>query len=425
MIANPQLLAVAIFLVTYLFIILFYHRKTPILWAAVALLLALRIETVAQALDAIDWNVILLYFGMLFVSEVFLYSKMPDYLATRIASRTQSVRLAMVLLCVFTGALSIMLENVAVVLLVAPIGLSIARKCGISPVLLFIGMAVSSNLQGAATLIGDPPSMLLAGFAKMNFNDFFVVAGRPSIFFAVQLAAIVSAIVLYFLFRDYERRMPPIEKEEHVSVVPTILVGLLVAALVAGSCIDHGFAYMAGTLCCVFGVLSFLWYLWHSSAAQLRDFVSKLDWQTGLFLIGVFVLVESLAVTGVMKEIADFILRVAGSRPVFVYVLIVGISVLVSAFVDNVPFLVAMLPVTAILVERTAMSPYLLYFGLLLGASIGGNITPIGASANIVAAGIIRKQGYPLKFMEFVRVGLPFTLASIGASALFVWLVFG
>jgi Na+/H+ antiporter NhaD/arsenite permease-like protein len=182
---------------------------------------------------------------------------------------------------------------------------------------------------------------------------------------------------------------------------------------------------MLGSLCVLFGAVSFVWYLFYSRGKELARFAASLDWQTGVFLMGIFVLVRSLSAQGLMEDAAYLILKVSGSNAFVVYLMIVWISVFLSAFVDNVPFLVAMLPVVQIVTAKLGISPYAMYFGLLLGASIGGNITPIGASANIVAMGIMKKQGYSVKFMEFVRIGFPFTVASVTASSVFVWLVFG
>jgi Na+/H+ antiporter NhaD/arsenite permease-like protein len=181
---------------------------------------------------------------------------------------------------------------------------------------------------------------------------------------------------------------------------------------------------MTGLLCVAFGVVSFVWYLLFTKGSELPRFVSALDWQTGVFLMGIFVLVRSLSAQGLMEDAARLILSASGNNPFAVYLMIVWISVFLSAFIDNVPFLVAMLPVVQIVTEKLGVAPYAMYFGLLLGASIGGNVTPIGASANIVAMGIMKKQGYTVRFMEFVRIGLPFTVASVTASSFFVWLVF-
>ena len=428
-----RLLAVGIFVLTYSLIILFYERKSIAVWGAVVLLMLLGVQTPKESLAAINWNVILLYFGMLLVSEVFLYSKMPDYLATKFASRTSNTAAAMLVICAFTGALSILLENVAVVLLVAPIAISISKKCNINPAPLFIGMAISSNLQGTATLIGDPPSMLLGSFAKLSFNDFFILGGKPGIFFAVQVGAIASLVVLYLVFRKSRQPMPKLEAAGHISLVPTLIVGLLVVFLVLSSFVPSPgedasetihFAYeaMAGILCCVFGAIALVWYLWHSKRTDVVKFCGTLDWQTGVFLIGIFILVNSLSVTGVIDVVAGALVKMAGENVLLAYVMVVLMSMLLSAVIDNVPFLVAMLPVVKIMTEHIGVSPYLFYFGLLIGTSVGGNITPVGASANIVAMGIMKKEGHQVRFGQFVKIGLPFTLVAVGASAAFVWL---
>jgi Na+/H+ antiporter NhaD/arsenite permease-like protein len=421
---NAKLLAVALFLVSYVLIILLYKHKLIIVAGAIAVLLAARVLTPLQALQAVSWNVVLLYFGMLLVSEVFLYSKMPEYLATLFASRAKGTAAAALILCLFTGFLSIALENVAVVLLVAPVAMSIARRSGLNPVPLFIGMAISSNLQGAATLIGDPPSMLLAGYARLSFNDFFFYQDKPGIFFAVQVGALLSALVLLLVFKRDDRKMPLLERHAYSSIVPTLLIVLLVAALVAASSIEHGLEILTGLICCLFGLISLIWYLGHSRRRQVKAFLGALDWQTGLFLIGIFVLVQSLSAVGLLEDIAAWMLQVAGGRPLVVFLLVVWVSVVLSAFIDNVPYLMAMLPVVGLLARRTEVEPYALYIGLLLGASVGGNITPIGASANIVAMGILKKHGHESRFFQFVRIGLPFTLVAVTASSMFVWLLY-
>ena len=431
---SSGLLAAIIFVITYGLIVAMYDWRTVTVWAAVVVLFVFRVIDLRGAIAAIDWNVVLLYFGMLFVSEAFLYSRMPDYFATHVVGRTGKVGAAMLLLCILTGLLSVALENVAVVLLMAPVALSISRSCNISPGPLFVGMAVSSNLQGAATLIGDPPSMLLAGFTGMSFNDFFVVNGKPSIFFAVQVGAIVSAFVLALAFRGERRPMPAIEPVHIRSKTPAFIILALVLSLVVTSTFFHSTHIATGLVCAIYGAISAAWYVFHvhrseeGNGADKRKNLSRtlfnLDWQTGLFLIGVFVLVSSLTSTGLMSLIADLILSISGSNAFAIFLLVVGISVLVSAFVDNVPFLVAMLPVLKTLTASSEADPNLFYFGLLIGASVGGNITPIGASGNIVAMGIVKREGYSVRFFDFVKIGLPFTLVAVMASAAFLWVAF-
>src|SRR3989338_3295176 len=419
-----KIIVLVIFVVTYFFIIRHYEKKQIVVWVAVAILLLTGMLGITNALGAIDWNVILLYFGMLLVSEVFLYSKMPDFLAVYFASKTSSTMVAMLIVCALASALSILLENVAVVLLVAPIALSIAKKCKINPVPLFIGIAISSNLQGTATLIGDPPSMLLGSYLSMNFNEFFLIDGKPGMFFAVQLGAIVSLIVLYFAFKRYSGKMPKIEKEKYISIVPALFVIALVAALIVSSFLGDLIPLNAGAWCVIFGILCYAWYVSHTKDTKVVKYVKKLDWQTGLFLIGVFILVASLVSSGIVNDVAGIMGTLSGNSILLAFIIIVTFSVLLSAFIDNIPYLVIMLPVAQSLTDQLGANPYLFFCGLLLGASIGGNVTPIGASANIVSMGIMKREGYKTTFGGFVKIGLPFTIASVVASSAFIWIFF-
>jgi Na+/H+ antiporter NhaD/arsenite permease-like protein len=422
---EVKFLALIIFILSYLFIILFYNKKSMIVWISVFLILVFGVLDYHRALASINLNVMFLYIGMLFISELFLYSKMPDYLASIFASKAKRVGGAMLIICVITGVLSIFLENVAVVLLMAPIALSVATKCKINPVPLFIGMAITSNLQGAATLIGDPPSMLLAGFAKMSFNDFFFINGKPSIFFAVQVAFMASMIVLYFFFKKNTKLMPKLGNDRHITIIPSLFVLLLVIFLIISSSFDTGIDYMNGLICLIMGFIGFFWYVfYYKREEQIKDFIIKMDWDTGLFLVGIFILVEGISANGLLDYVSQFILSIGGGNILFVFAIIVLFSVLISAFVDNVPFLLAMLPVTQTITQNMGASPYLFYFGLLIGASVGGNITPVGASANIVAMGIMKKRGYNVKFMDFVRMGLAFTIVAVLVACIFLWFVF-
>jgi Na+/H+ antiporter NhaD/arsenite permease-like protein len=421
---DVVLASVAVFLLAYLGIIFFYDWKFVVVWAGGFLLLALGVLDLDGALSSVNMNVLLLFLGMFFVSGVFVHSRMPDYLASLLVSRARSTEVVMVLVCVLSGFLSSFLDNVTVIFLVAPVALSVARRCNFSPVPLFVGMAVSANLQGCATLIGDPPSMLLAGYARLGFNDFFVLDGRPGIFFAVQLGALASLVVLYLVYRGYHREIYLPGVERYISLVPSGLVVLMVFTMAFGQELVGSVRWFNGLVALFYGFLCFLWFLGRSGFKSARGFLSRLDWRTGLFLAGLFILVEGLSASGVLDILASFISTVGHGDVFLVYVMLVGVSVFFSAFVDNIPFLVVMLPVVDSVTRSLSVSPYLFYFGMLLGASIGGNITPIGASANVVAMGIVRKEGFKTGFWDFVKIGLPFSLVSVAVSSLFVWLVF-
>jgi Na+/H+ antiporter NhaD/arsenite permease-like protein len=266
--------------------------------------------------------------------------------------------------------------------------------------------------------------MILAGWTGMTFNDFFFYKGKPSIFFAVEAGALASFVVLYFFFRRYRQPVGEVEVEKVISWVPTyMLVGLMVA-LAVSSFVDPGFGYAAGTICMVFGVAGVVWNK-ARNGDSMRLFVSGLDWNTTLFLMGIFVVVSGLVAAGWIDTIAGFMKHASSNDPMTAFVLVVFLSVIFSAFIDNVPYLLAMIPVSQQIGQDIHGSPTLVLFGLLVGACLGGNITPVGASANIVAVGLLRKRGVQVGFMEFVRIGLPFTIAAVVVSSIFLWVVWG
>jgi len=419
---DKSILTLAIFLVAYILFVVFPTRRSFVAFGASILLVLTTAITFHEALRAINWNVMGIFIGTLVVADTFMESRVPAYIAEIIVNRAKNTGWAIVAICMLTSFISAFVENVATVLIVAPIALTLSRKLKINPTNMMIGIAISSNLQGAATLIGDPPSMLLGGFAKMNFMDFFVYKGKPSIFFAVELGAIASFVVLYFLFRRHKERTKLITAEQVKSWVPTFILVLMIFALAISSFLDTGFSYMGGLICMLFGIVSLIYEKFINRTFVLKS-IKSLDWDTSLFLVGVFIIVEALTVNGWIGSFSRFLSGLVGANILFGYIMLVFSAVLFSAFVDNVPFLAAMLPVALSMSNRLAINPSLFLFGLLIGASVGGNITPIGASANIVACGLLKKEGYIVKFKQFINIGLPFTLVAVITASLFVWLI--
>jgi Na+/H+ antiporter NhaD/arsenite permease-like protein len=252
---NHNILALGIFIAAYVSFVFFSGKRTLIAVGAAILLIVTRTISLPQAFSAINWNVMGIFVGTLVVANIFMESRVPAYLAEIIVDKAKSTAMAILLICALTGFISAFVENVATVLIVAPIALALAKKLKINPVNMMIAIAVSSNLQGAATLIGDPPSMLLAGFAKMNFMDFFFYKGRPSIFFAVEIGAFFSFIVLYLLFRRHREKTQLIAIEKVKSWVPTVILVVLIVILALSSFFDTGFSYMAGIICMIFGII--------------------------------------------------------------------------------------------------------------------------------------------------------------------------
>jgi len=419
---DEKTISLAIFIVAYILFVLLPNRRSWVAIIAASLLLLTNTLSLKDAFSAVNWNVMGIFVGTLVVADIFMESRVPAYLAELIVDSSRNTAWAILYICALTGFISAFVENVATVLIVAPIALSLARKLKMNPMALMIAIAVSSNLQGAATLIGDPPSMLLGGFAKMNFMDFFFYRGRPSIFFAVELGALASFAVLYFIFRKDTQKTRLVNVEKVKSWFPTFLLAGLILALAASSFLDTGFSYLAGLICMAAGVIAIFWKKLFLKGPFFRT-LSTLDWDTTLFLVGVFILVGSITLTGWIDSLAGFLSGLIGQNIFLGYTLLVFTSVVFSAFVDNVPFLAAMLPVAISMSKGLNINPSLFLFGILIGASLGGNITPVGASANIVACGLLKKEGYRVSFRDFMKIGVPFTLAAVFAAYLFIWFI--
>jgi Na+/H+ antiporter NhaD/arsenite permease-like protein len=415
-------LTLGIFVLAYVLFVIFSSYRTWIAVGGSLLLIIIGSLSPQAAFFAINWNVMGIFVGTLVLADVFIESRVPAYLAEIIVDKSKSIARAMLFICILTGFISAFVENVATVLIVAPIALALSKKIKANPTLMMIGIAVSSNLQGAATLIGDPPSMLLAGFAKMNFMDFFFYKGKPSIFFAVELGALFSFVILYFLFNRHKEKAKLIAVEKVKSWVPTILLAALIVLLAASSFFDTGFSYLSGIICMLFGGLALLWKIVFSKG-KLFATLKALDWDTTLFLMSIFIIVGSLTATGWIDRISNLLTVLIGDNLLLAYTLIILLSVVLSAFIDNVPYLATMLPVAIDMATKMKVEPSLLLIGLLIGASLGGNLTPIGASANIVAIGLLKKEGYKVSFPAFMKIGIPFTIGAVIPAAIFIWFI--
>lgn len=421
---SSKLLTLIIFLVVYLYLIFFKRYRAFGVWAGVLLLRFIGVVGAKMVLEEINWNVLGIFAGTLIIAELFIHSKVPIRLTDCLVERSKTVGIALLWICILTSLISAFVENVATVLIVAPLALELAKRMKVSPVPFLIGIAISSNLQGTATLIGDPPSMILAGYERMTFNDFFLYKGSPSIFFAVELGAITSMLFLYLFYRRNKETVPPIPLEKVKSWIPTILLISMIIALAISSVLDPKFTYLGGIVCLGFGGVGLIWQ-WTKERAVSKKVISGYDWETTLFLAGIFVLIGALKRVGVIEEMANLIKSFTGSSPFWNFTVIVWFSVLFSAFIDNVPYITAMIPVCHLLADSLSLPPTLFVFGLLIGSCLGGNITPIGASANITAVGMAKRRGYQVGFIQFARIGLPFTIIATFTGYLFVWFVWG
>ncbi len=435
--------ALAIFIVTYILMLTLPKFRPITVLSSAALFIILGFcgvydITLLGTLASVDYNILLMISGTMGLVTLFIESKMPARLSEILISKVPNVKWAVTLLALFAGVISAFVDNVATVLMIAPIGIAISKKLKISPVPVIIAIAVSSNLQGAATLVGDTTSMLLAGTADMNFLDFFWMNGKPGIFFAVELGAIASALILLWLFRKHKEPVGAKVETEVTDYLPSILLLGTIGLLIVASFLPAPtspfllaiYNLRAGLICailCVIGIA--IDCIRKKSARSLINVWKDLDKDTILLLFGLFMVINSIKAAGVIDAIANLFRNFAGGNLFLLYTVIVFASILLSAFIDNIPYTMAMLSV----VTETAVGMfgpdcperYVLYFGLLIGATLGGNLTPIGASANIAGIGILRKNGEVVKTSDFLKIGIPFTLAAVLTGYAFIWIFWG
>ena len=383
-------------------------------------------EQFITKISSIDFNVILMIAGTMGLVQLFIDSKMPALLADLIMEKVPNVQIAAVALALFAGVISAFVDNVATVLMVAPIALEICKKLKTNPVPFIIAIAVSSNLQGAATLVGDTTAIMLGSYANMSFLDFFWYQGKPGIFFAVEIGAVVSALILACLLRREKGAIPKSgERTVVTDYVPTILLSGTILLLIGASFIPNKPDITNGLICVILMVIGLL-YSWIKTKkiSSAIEPLKAIDFETIGLLLGLFLMIGGITHMGVIDAAANLLAKLGGGNVFVLYTVIVWASVLISAFIDNIPYVATMLPVVTGLAGTLGMEPTILYFGLLAGATLGGNCTPIGASANITGIGILRKAGYTVKNGDFFRIGIPFTLAAIIPAYIYFWLVF-
>ena len=415
--------ALILFALTYVFILAFGKYRTYIALGSGILFIITGMLSLTNVIDAIDFNVLLMIAGSMGLVQLFIDSKMPDRLAEILIDKVKNVQMAAVALALFAGIISAFVDNVATVLMIAPVALQICKKLNTNPVPFIIGIAVSSNLQGAATLVGDTTAIMLGGEAGMSFADFFWYEGKPSIFFAVELGAVVSAIILAFIFRKEKQPIPKQEtKTEVTDYVPTLLLLAMLVLLITASFIPSNVDVMNGLICCLLLIVGLVYnYLTQKKLSAVVEPLKAIDFQTLGLLLGLFLMIGGISEQGVIAAAANLLQKLGGGNEFILFTVIVWFSVLISAFIDNIPYVATMLPI----ITGLGINPTLLYFGLLSGATLGGNITPIGASANITGSAILRKEGYEVKNKDFFRIGIPFTLAAVISAYVYLWVVYG
>ena len=381
-----------------------------------------------QIISSLDFNVLLMIGGTMGLVQLFIDSRMPERLADMILNKVSTVQWAAVALSLFAGVISAFVDNVATVLMTAPVALEICKKLKTNPVPFIIAIAVSSNLQGAATLVGDTTAIMLGSALHMSFLDFIWYQGKPGMFFMVELGALLSACIVFFSFRKEKGAIPKSGNITEVDdFVPTVLlVGTIVLLIVASFLPFELPDETNGLICITLLILGLIYnFIRKKTSDAVLGPLKAIDLETLGLLVGLFLMIGGISHMGVIKALAQLLARLGAGNPFLMYTIIVWASVLISAFIDNIPYVATMIPVIAGIATEMGIDSTALYFGLLSGATLGGNCTPIGASANITGIGILRKDGHEVSNSDFYRIGIPFTLSAIVPAYILIWILFG
>ncbi len=420
-------LAVAVFVVAYVLIATERIPKMVTALAGAAVVLALGIATSEDAFysleTGIDWDVIFLLLGMMIIVGIVRQTGVFEFVAIWAAKRAKgSPFRVMVLLVLITALASAFLDNVTTVLLIAPVTLLVCERLAVSAVPFLIAEVFASNIGGAATLIGDPPNIIIASRSGLTFNDFLVNMAPIA---ALALAALVAMLPL--LFRgsfsvDPDRVADVMELDEREAIKDRrllIICGIVLAAVFTGF-IAHSALHVEPSVVALLGA-GLLILL---SRSEPRDFMPSVEWETLLFFAGLFIMIGALVKTGVIGRLAESAARATGGDPLTATMLILFVSALLSGVVDNIPYTAAMSPIVLQLTQGIAdpTQAEALWWSLAIGADFGGNLTAIGASANVVVLGIALRSGSPISFWEFTRKGAVITTVTVLLAAPYLWL---
>lgn len=422
-----EVLVVVVFVAAYILIATErIHRVAAALWGAAAMVLLGVVDTRVAFFSeetGVDWNVIFLLLGMMVIVSVLKQTGVFDYLAIWAAKRTRGRPFAtMVLLVCITALASALLDNVTTVLLIAPVTLLVCDRLGLPPVPFLIAEALASNIGGTATLIGDPPNIIIASRAGLTFNDFLVNVAP-----IVLVLMVVYIGLCRILFRsafqydpDRVATLMALDEREVIRDRGLLLRSGVVLALVMIGFIAHSALHIEPSLVALLGAGALV----ALSKLDPPEFLEEVEWPTLVFFMGLFIMVGALIEVGVIGRLGEAVTEAVGDRYLLASSVLLWGSGVASGVVDNIPYVATMTPLVKDLVDsgQGSQGARALWWALALGADLGGNATAVGASANVVVIGIAARNGHPISFWKFTRYGAVVAVVTIAVSWGYLWL---
>eukprot|EP00833_Pecoramyces_ruminatium_P004959 jgi/Orpsp1_1/1178991/evm.model.c7180000067487.1 len=415
--------AIIIFLLTYVFIVLEIFDRTVVALVGGCLMILLKILNQHSAIEEIDFNTLGLLVGMMILVLITKRSGIFEYIAIKLVKVAEgSPKKIMIYLSITTGILSALLDNVTTIMLIIPITLNIASELNINPTPLIITEVFTSNVGGTGTLIGDPPNIIIGSAVELTFTDFIINNGP------IVIVILGVSIALYTIYHFKELKTVKelkeriMEKDEKFLIKDKVLLwkSLAVLAVVFLAFMLHGILGFESATIALTGAVVLLLI----SNVDIEEILSEVEWNTILFFVGLFVLVGGLKTVGAIDMLAEFVLKVTKGNLILTSFSILWVSAIASAFIDNIPFVTTMIPLIQHMGKVSSMNLEPLWWALSLGACLGGNGTIVGASANVIAVGLSKKQGYKITFKKFLYEAFPMMILTIIIANIYLYLVY-
>jgi len=408
--------AVSVFAIAYVLIASEKVHRVKVALGGAALMLAAGVLDFEHAFHeretGVDWEVIFLLLGMMIIVGVLSKTGVFEYIAIRAVKRAGGRPFrVMVLLVLITAVASALLDNVTTVLLVAPVTLLVCDRIGVHPVPFLLAEVFASNVGGTATLIGDPPNIIIAGRAGLSFNDFLLHLAPIVVVLLGALLLLCRVMFRRQFAYDPERTAQIMELDEREAISDGRLLlkaGLVLLAVLIGFTASAATGTAPATVALLgAGLLVVI------SGLTPRDYLADVEAPTLLFFVGLFIMVGALIQVGAIGRLAEWATDATGGSAQTATFLLLGVSAVLSGVIDNIPYVATMAPLVSSLAESTANPQGVLWWALALGADLGGNATMIGASANVVMLGIAERNGYRITFWQFAKYGVPVTLGTV------------
>lgn len=418
---NPQfILSIVIFVAVYALIIWDKFDRAVIAFSGAVIVVLSRIISQEDAFLSIDFNTIGLLISMMIIVMIMRRTGIFEYMAVKMvkASKAEPFRL-LIFMCITTGGLSALLDNVTTILLILPITMSVTKDLHLNPIPFIIAEIFASNVGGTATLIGDPPNIMIGSATGLDFMQFLIndaVIALPML--------LVTSFIFALIYRkmlvttdDVKQKVLAIDERVFITDKVLLIKSMVVFSMVIIGFLLHGMLHYESSTVAMVGAVLLLFV----SGLNSEEILMEVEWKTIFFFCGLFMLVGSIVETGVMSALAKAVIGATGGDMLLTVMAILWVSAIASAFVDNIPFVATMIPLIMELGQMSDMNIYPLWWALSLGACLGGNGTAIGASANVVAIGMAEREGYHISFGHYFKIAFPVMLITIVISTVYVF----